>query len=223
MRGLDLVHLQCHFGLDTLPFARVGARVTGLDFSAQAIAKARELARTTGLEDVARFVEGDVLHAAEVLAPETFDVVFVSLGALCWLPSVGQWAEQVSALLRPGGRLYIHDVHPLAWALADDEPRLAHSYFEEADPYVADDDGSYADGDGRVEHTRHYEWNHSLGEIITAVLEAGLRLDRLTEHDWTVSPHYPWLIETSPHQWTTPPGVPRMPLTFTLLASKPRP
>lgn len=219
--GLDVVHLQCHFGLDTLALADSGARVTGLDFSPQAVREARLLAERAGLSDRARFAEGDVLRAAEVLAPATFDVVYVSLGALCWLPSVRRWACQVAALLRPGGRLYIHDVHPLAWALADDEPRLEHTYFEEPDPYVDDSDVTYTDGDARIGSKRSYEWNHSLGEIVGALLGEGMRLLMLEEHDWTVWARFPWLVELGDHRWGCPPGHPRMPLTFTIVADRP--
>lgn len=219
--GLDLVHLQCHFGLDTLAFATAAARVTGVNFSPAAITEARSLAERAGLVDRARFVEADVLRASEALAPDTYDIVYVSLGALCWLPSVGQWAGEVAALLRPGGRLYLHDGHPLAWALADDELRVEHTYFEEAEPFVDDVEVTYTDGEGRVAHRRAHEWNHSIGEIVSAVLEVGLQLDELTEHDWTIWPRFPWLVETADHRWEAPAGRPRVPLTFTLLASRP--
>ena len=218
--GLDVVHLQCHFGLDTLALANAGARVTGVDFSAAAIVEARSLATRAGLADRARFVEADVLQAASVLQPERFDLVYVSLGALCWLPSVTRWASQVAQLLRPGGRLYLHDGHPLAWALADDDLRMEHSYFEEAKPFVDDVDVTYTDGEGRLANTRAYEWNHSIGEIVTAVLDHGLRVVMLREHDWTVWRRFPWLIETADHRWETPPDRLRIPLTFTLVATR---
>lgn len=218
--GLDLVHLQCHFGLDTLAFANAGARVTGLDFSADAINEARTLAERAGLSDCARFIEADVLHAAEALAPQTYDIVYVSLGALHWLPSVTRWASQVAALLRPGGRLYLHDVHPLAWALADDGRRVEHSYFEESEPFVDDSDVTYTDGDGRIASSRSYEWNHSIGEVVTAAVDKGLRVDCLTEHNWTVFAQFPWLVETDDHRWETPSDAPRVPLSFTLVASR---
>jgi SAM-dependent methyltransferase len=218
--GLDLVHLQCHFGMDTLSFARAGARVTGLDFSPVAIAEARSLAERAGLADRARFVEADARRAADALGPETYDIAYVSLGSLCWLPSVEQWAAQVAALLRPGGRLYLHDVHPLTLALADDDLRVERSYFEESQPVRFDDDTSYTDGHNRLVNTRTYEWNHALGEIVAAVLAQGLHLDQLVEHDWTVWPRFPWLIETADRHWKAPPGKPRVPLSFTLLASR---
>ena len=218
--GLDVVHLQCHFGLDTLALADSGARVTGVDFSPDAVREARRLAERAGLSGRARFIEADVLHAAEALLPDTFDVVYVSLGALCWLPSVAQWASQVAALLRPGGRLYLHDSHPLSWALDDEEPRLTYTYFEEAEPFVDDSPTTYTDGDARIASTRSYEWNHSLGEIVGALLDRGMRLLRLEEHDWTVHPRFPWLVETAPGLWGCAPGRPRMPLTFTILARR---
>lgn len=218
--GLDVVHLQCHFGLDTLALADAGARVTGLDFSGAAIAEARSLAGRAGLAGRARFVEADVLDAAAALAPETYDLVYVSLGALCWLPHVSRWAAQVAALLRPGGRLYLHDGHPLAWALAEDDLRVEHSFFEGAEPHVDDTDVTYTDGDGRLINARSYEWNHSLGEIVTAVIDHGLCVDTLVEHDWTVWSRFPWLIETPDHRWGPPPDRPRVPLTFTLSATR---
>ena len=217
--GLDLVHLQCHFGMDTLAFARVGARVTGVDFSPVAIAEARALAGRAGLTDRARFVEADVLRAADAVGGQTFDIVYVSLGALCWLPNITQWAAQVAALLRPRGRLYLHDVHPLMVAAADDDLRFQYSYFEEPQPASYDDATTYADGDGTLANTRTYEWNHSLGEIVTALLAHGLRIDQLTEHDWITWPRFPWLIETGERRWRAPKERPRAPLSFTVLAT----
>jgi SAM-dependent methyltransferase len=220
VNGLDLVHLQCHFGLDTLAWADAGARVTGLDFSSAAIEAATDLARRAGLDGRATFVCANVYQAAAALSPATFDIVYVSLGALCWLPSVEGWADQVAALARPGGRLYLHDGHPLAWSLAYDTPVLEHTYFEEPDPYVDDSEETYTDADGPLVNVRSYEWNHSLGQVVTALVERGLRLDTLEEHDWTVHQQFPWLIETAPGHWTTPPGRSRLPLSFTVVATR---
>ena len=144
--GLDLVHLQCHFGLDTLAWARVGARVTGLDFSAPAVEQAADLARRAGLEDRARFVCANVYDAVEALGHATYDVVYVSLGAVNWLPSIERWAEVVSSLLRPGGRLFVHDVHPLSNAFGEHELVVEHGYFEETEPSVDDLGLTYTDG-----------------------------------------------------------------------------
>ena len=218
--GLELVHRQCHSGLDTLAWATAGARVTGLDFSPEAIRVAIGLAERCGLADRARFVCADVLDAAEALGHLTFDIVYVSLGALCWLPSIERWAEQAAALVRPGGRLYLHDVHPVAWSLADDSRHLAHSYFEEAEPHVDDAATTYTDADRPLTHTRSYEWNHGIGEVVSALIGQGLRIDVLEEHDWTVHRRFPWLVEEVPGRWTCPAGSPRLPLSFTVVATR---
>lgn len=218
--GLTLVHLQCHIGTDTLAWARAGARVTGVDFSPAAIAAASDLALKAGLDDRATFVCADVYDAASALAGETFDVVYVSLGALCWLPSVDRWAEQVCALVRPGGRVYVHDAHPLAWALADDELVVEHTYFEEGQPFVDDSPRTYTDAEVEISSRRSYEWNHSLGEIVSALIARGLRIDALEELDWTVWRRYPWLDVSPDGRYTVPTGKPRLPLSFMLLATR---
>jgi phthiocerol/phenolphthiocerol synthesis type-I polyketide synthase E len=218
---LRLLHLQCHFGKDTLSWARAGARVTGLDFSASAVEAARDLALRSGLEDRSEFVCSDVYEARRALRDATYDIVYVSLGALCWLPDVDRWAEQVGSLVTPRGRFYIHDVHPLAWSLADDGLVLEHTYFEESEPYVSESEDTYTDSTRPLENRKTYEWNHSIGEIVTALVRHGLRIERLVEHDWTVLPRFPWLVPSPDGNWTSPPGTPRLPLTFTLLASRP--
>jgi SAM-dependent methyltransferase len=218
--GMDLVHLQCHFGLDTLAWARVGARVTGLDFSSEAVATASDLARRADLSDRSEFVCADVLDAHNALGQRTFDVVYVSLGALCWLPSVDRWAFQVAALLRPGGRLYLHDGHPLAWALGDQSLAVEHGYFETDAPFVDDSDETYTDATRPLANRRSYEWNHGLAETVTALLDHGLRIDRLEEHDWHVHQRFPWLVEERAGHWVAPPEFPQVPLTFTVVATR---
>jgi SAM-dependent methyltransferase len=219
--GLDVVHLQCHFGMDTLMLAQAGARVTGVDISPAAVKQAIELAERAGLAERSRFVEANVYDAAAALAPETFDLVYVSLGALCWLPRVGDWAAQVGALLRPGGRLFLHDGHPLSHALSYHEPlALEWSYFEETEPWVEESEGTYTDGDVKLANTRTFEWNHSLGEIVTALLAQDLQLTHLEEHDWTVFHRHPSLQEQPDGRWTLAPGSVRIPLSYTLMATK---
>jgi SAM-dependent methyltransferase len=218
--GLDLVHLQCHFGKDTLAWADAGAQVTGLDFSAEAIRAAEDLAARAGLDDRSTFVCANIYDAAGVLAPRTFDIVYVSLGALGWLPSIGRWADQVAALARPGGRLYLHEAHPLAWSLADDTPTFTYTYFEEHEPYADDSDQTYTDAVRPLTNTRTYEWNHSIGEVVMALIKRGMRIDLLVEHDWSVHQRFPWLVESSPGHWTAVGGQPRLPLTYTLVATR---
>ncbi len=220
--GLDLVHLQCHFGKDTLSWARAGARVTGLDFSEAAIAAARDLADRAGLGDRADFVCAPVADAVEALGGRTFDVVYVSLGALCWLPDIGEWAGQVAGLLRPGGRLFVHEVHPVSMALADDSLTIVYPYFEEVTPYRDAEAGTYADptATDALPGDPTFGWNHGIGEILGALLDVGIRIDRLDEHDWTSFQRFPWLIETGEEEFVTPEGTIRVPLSFTLLASR---
>ena len=220
--GLDLVHLQCHFGKDTLSWARAGARVTGLDFSPPAIEAARHLAERAGLSSVSAFVCAPLSDAVDVLGAGSFDVVYVSLGALCWLPSIDEWAGQVAGLLRPGGRLFLHEVHPLSAALSDDDLTLVYPYFEEAAAVVDAEAGSYADQSATdaLPGDPTYTWNHGMGEIIGAVVSHGLRIDRLDEHDWTSFARYPWLVQHGEEEFVIPADRLRIPLSFTLVATK---
>ncbi len=220
LSGMDLVHLQCHFGLDTLAWARVGARVTGLDFSPEAVATARTIAQRADLADRSEFVCADVLDAWRALGYRTFDVVYVSLGALSWLPSVDRWASQVAALLRPGGRLHLHDGHPLTWALSDDSLVIGHSYFETDEPFVDDSAETYTDAIRPLVNQRTYDWNHGLGETVTALLDHGLRIDRFEEHNWHVHQQFSWLVEQRAGHWIVPPEFPQIPLTFTIVATR---
>ena len=222
--GKTLLHLQCHFGMDTLSWARRGARVTGLDFSSKAIAAARDLAASAGIE--ARFVEANVYDAVEALGGEQFDFVFTGVGVLCWLPDVRGWANTVAALLKPGGTFYIREFHPVLWSLDDEDPEgrllIRHPYFEVAEPLSWDEDESYTDNpaDRRLEHTRSYEWNHGLGEIVTALIDAGLTIEYLREFDWCDSRLLPWFVEIEPGRWALPEGRARLALAYAIRATK---
>jgi SAM-dependent methyltransferase len=191
--GLRGVHLQCHIGTDTISLARLGASMTGLDFSPASLAQARDLAARTG--DDARFVEADVYDAVGVLGAASFDLVFTGIGALCWLPSIRRWAGVVAGLLRPGGRLFIREAHPMLGTLSDPREEglivVDFPYFERAEPTVWDQGGTYVRTDAVFTHNRIHQWNHGIGEIVTALLDAGLELTGLTEHDsvpWDAMP-----------------------------------
>jgi SAM-dependent methyltransferase len=223
VQGLSLLHLQCHFGLDTMSWARLGARVTGVDFSPRAIALARALATELGIE--ARFIESDVYRLPDVLH-EAFDLVYTSNGVLGWLPEIRPWAEVVARFVRPGGRFYLLEVHPVLMALADDdvgpgELRLAYPYWEHAKPIEVPTQGSYADRSASVETPTEFGWDHSLGEIVTALIDAGLRLERLTEYpflNWS----QPYLVPDGEGRYRLPPDSPgELPLMFSVLARKP--
>ncbi len=183
--GLRGVHLQCHIGTDTVSLARLGASMTGLDFSAPAVAAAQRLAEQAGAD--ARFVQADVYAAPDVLGKSEFGLVFTGIGALCWLPDIRRWAEVVSALLRPGGRLFLREGHPMLWAVdefrTDGTLTVEFPYFEREEPVVLTEEGTYVATDVVFQHNVTHTWNHGLGEIITALMDTGLRLTALTEHD----------------------------------------
>lgn len=220
VEGKDLLHLQCHFGLDTLSWARLGARVTGADFSEEAVAMARSLAEETGLP--ARFVCSDLYELPSVLDGD-FDVVYTSRGVLGWLPDIPRWAGVAGHFLRPGGVFYVTEAHPLLWTFDDDEGvsglRFRYSYFG-GEPLAFPTQGSYADRSAEVKEPFEYGWNHSLGEIVSAVAEAGLRIEFLHELPFVEWP-VPFLEERDDGTWRLPEGHPDLPLFFSLKASKP--
>jgi len=238
--GLDTVHLQCHIGTDTLSLHRLGARMTGVDLSGASIDHARQLAADAGADIT--YVQSDVYSAPEALEHRTYDLVYTGIGAICWLPSIERWARTVAELLRPGGRLFIRDMHPvlnssLAMTVANDHPDRAQQsgisgpgdvtialelpYWEQQQGMVWSDEVTYA-GDEAVSSPRSVEWNHSLGEIVMAVLGAGLRLTGLVEHDSVPFQPFPGAMtydpETGEYRLTERPE--RLPATFTLTAVK---
>lgn len=214
--GRDLVHLQCHFGLDTLGWARRGARVTGLDFSQPAIDFARRLAADCRLE--ARFEVGDLYHAAEVLG-KRYDIVYTGLGALCWLPDIKRWAEVVDNLLRPGAILYLVEFHPITAIFGDDDMDVALPYFDR--PRLWDEPGTYADLGAETAHNRTWEWVHTLSDVMQAVLERGMRLEHFAEHDYTLFPRWPWLVKEGFDTYRMPKDRPALPLMYSLRVRKP--
>lgn len=221
--GLRTAHLQCHIGTDTLSLARLGARVTGLDFSPVALAEARMLVAETG--DGVDFVESDVYSALAVLQPASFDLVYTGIGALCWLPSIDRWAAVVAGLLAPGGRLFIREGHPILWSMddrLDDDLHLRFPYFERVEPVEWDDDSTYVATDRPLTATKTYEWNHGLGEIVTALLEAGLNLTMLVEHDsvpWEALPGQ--MVERADGEFALDARAGVAPLSYTIQAVKP--
>ncbi len=215
------VHLQCHIGTDTVSLARLGARMTGLDFSAASLDVARRLAADAG--QAVDFVHAQVYDAPQVLGEAQFDFVFTGIGALCWLPDIDRWAAVVAALLRPGGRLFIREGHPVLWALDYDDPErlvLAYPYFEVAEPLVETEEQTYVHTHERLTNSTTHSWNHGLGEIVTAVLDHGLELTGLVEHDsvpWNPLPSQ--MVERG-DEWVLAERPERMPLTYTLQAIK---
>jgi len=182
VRGKTLLHLQCHFGMDTLSWVREGAIVTGIDFSETAIAQARELAAE--LEIDARFLVSNIYELPSKLDGQ-FDIVFTSYGALCWLPDLQRWAEVAAHFVRPGGTFYIVEFHPMSLVFDDEgavnDLHVRYPYFRTGEPLVFEGDGTYADPSARVDNRRTYEFQYPIGDVVTALIEAGLRIEFLHE------------------------------------------
>jgi SAM-dependent methyltransferase len=224
IRGLDAVHLQCHIGTDTVSLARLGARMTGLDFSAPALEQGRRLAAAVGVD--VEFVESDLYGAPEALGGARFDLVYTGIGALCWLPDIRRWADVVASVLRPGGRLFMREGHPVLWSVADPRPDglvvLEYPYFEQAEPTVWDEGGTYVQTDHVFTHNVTHEWNHGLGEIVSALFAAGLELTALEEHDsvpWDALPGQMTPIGGGEFRLSDRPE--RLPHSYTLQARRP--
>jgi SAM-dependent methyltransferase len=220
--GQRVVHLQCHIGHDTLSLARLGAReVIGLDFSAPALDEARRFVEAAGGADRVRFVQSEVYRAREVLDGE-FDLVYTGVGALGWLPDIKRWAQTVRSLLRPGGRLHIREGHPVVLALdydRDDVIALDHTYFEQPEPMVFDEPYTYVTTDHQFQTTLTHEWNHGLGEIVTALIEAGMTVTTLVEHQslpWNPLPGR--MRELGRGEWQLIDRPERLPHSYTLQA-----
>ena len=193
VRGRTLVHPQCHFGEDTLSWARLGARVTGLDFSGPAVEAARALALRCELE--AEFVEANVYDAAEALGGRRFDIVYTGLGALNWLPDVERWASVMASLVAPGGCLYLAEFHPFTHVFGDDD--FTHRVLVLPRPpavRVPEQPATTPIPDAETVHNRAFEWNHGLGAVVSAIIAAGFELEFLHEHDSTLFARWPFLV-----------------------------
>ena len=196
VQGRRVLHLQCHFGLDSLTLAQRGADVTGVDFSTAAIKEARRLTDELALK--ARFVRTDVYEAAAALGePASFDVVFATWGTICWLPDIVAWAQLVRNFLKPGGALYFADAHPIALVFDDEgpiagKPNWFAPYFGR-EPIVYEDDKDYANPAAKLQNKRQVNWIHPLTDILDAIQKAGLRLEWLHEHK-----RVPWRMYRAP-------------------------
>lgn len=219
--GKSLLHLQCHFGLDTLSWARLGATATGIDYSGEGIDLAKKLSQETGTP--ARFIQSNVYDLPDAL-DETFDIVFTSYGVLTWLPDITKWAEIVARYLKPGGTFYIVEGHPFIMVFetteTGDDVRVDYPYFQGTEPLVFDEPGTYADEQAEVKNTVAHEWNHPIGEIVTALINAGLRIDFLHEHDVIPWKPFRFLEEAGEGYYRLPDGYPSLPLLFSLKATR---
>ena len=223
VRGKTLLHLQCHFGLDTLSWAREGAIVTGIDFSEPALEAARALAAETSID--ARFILSDVYSLPDKL-DEQFDIVFTSYGALCWLPDIGRWAQVAAHFVRPGGTFYVVEFHPIVGIFDDDagvtDLQVRFPYFPTGEPLRWEGLGTYTDRTARLEHDVTYEWPHPTSEVLTALIDAGLRIEFLHEFPLTSYPQMPSLMEpVDERQYRLKQHDGCVPLLYSIKATKP--
>ncbi|WP_245976470.1 class I SAM-dependent methyltransferase [Amycolatopsis palatopharyngis] len=226
LRDRDVVHLQCHLGTETIAFARRGARTTGVDFSGESITHARRIAQR---EDVSiDYVRCNVYDAVNVLGGQRFDVIYTGKGAICYLPDLSRWASVVTGLLRKGGLVYLVEFHPVLQSLSPKpalgegpELLLRHDYLGGRGAIERSGTSTYTDGPELAEATRAYEWTHGLGEVITALAEAGMRIDRLRETELLPWPRWEHMQQDESGWWRLPPSEPRIPLLYALRAYKP--
>lgn len=217
VRGKTLLHLQCHFGLDTMSWARLGASATGVDFSDAAIELAQSLNGELGLD--ARFIRSNIYDLPSAL-DEQFDIVFTSYGVLCWLPDLDGWAQIAAQYVKPGGVFYIVDGHPVMNVFeesADGELQPTYGYFHEE---ILWDGGEPSYAGTEIIESPVYEWQHGLGEIVTALLGAGLRLEFLHEFGFSGYRAFPSMERGDDGWWRLPEHNESYPQLFSIRARK---
>jgi SAM-dependent methyltransferase len=218
--GKSLLHLQCHFGIDTISWAYRGAIVTGIDFSEEAIKAARALSQELGIQ--ATFIHSDLYDLPQNLTGQ-FDVVFTSHGVLGWLPDLEGWARVIAHFLKPGGIFYIVEGHPFALLFderqKDAELRLGYRYFQGSEPLREEENGSYAVPDAPIRSIT-YQWIHPMADIIGSLIRAELRIDSFEEYPFVAWAMFPWMERREDGFWQLSPGKESIPLMFSLKARK---
>lgn len=214
--GRRILHLQCHFGQDSISLARLGAQVTAVDLSPDAIKAARELNEQCGQS--VRFIECNIYDLRQHLQ-EQFDTVFISYGTITWLPDLNEWARIIAEYLRPGGQLVFVEFHPLCWIYDNDFQKITYSYFNEG-PLHFTDKGSYTDGAEEEDFT-YVAWNQPLSDVLTALLQAGLQLQTFQEYDYTPYDVFPDLVEAEPGKYRFRSLERKFPFLYSLTALKP--
>ncbi|MFX1313014.1 MAG: class I SAM-dependent methyltransferase [Promethearchaeota archaeon] len=220
VKSKTLLHLQCHFGLDTLSWVREGAIVTGIDFSGEAIRLAKILAQKANLNG--NFFQTNLYDLPKVLS-EKFDIVYTSIGVLCWLNDLKKWAEIIAHFLKSGGFFYIADGHPVKNMFDNDHPeelQLKYDYFHRSEPIEFIAEGSYASGDSHMSPHKEYEWNHSVSDIINSLIQAGLKIEFFNEYPYSSYRIFTFSEKQSNGYYRLRNQKVEIPLFFTLKASK---
>ncbi|NHJ46623.1 MAG: class I SAM-dependent methyltransferase [Asgard group archaeon] len=220
VKNKKLLHLQCHFGLDTLSWVREGAIATGIDFSGEAIRLAKKLSHQAKIE--ANFIQTNLYDLKDVLN-EQFDIVFTSIGVLCWLPDLKKWAEIIAHFLKPNGFFYIADGHPFSHIFDNDnekELQVKYDYFEKSEPMEFIAERTYALETSDMEPHAEYEWSHSLSEIMNSLINARLKIEFLNEHPFSTMKHYKFSKKDKDGYYRLVNQKAEIPILFSLKASK---
>ncbi len=215
VRGKKILHLQCHFGQDTLSLARLGAEVTGVDLSDKAISNASELAKKLDLN--ASFICCDIYDLPNHLNEE-FDIVYTSYGTIGWLPDLDKWAAVISKFLKPSGKFVFVEFHPVVWMFDDDFKKIGYSYFNNG-PIIEKEEGTYADRSALI--TQEFvTWNHSISEVVSSLINASLTLKSLQEFNYSPYPCFKHTIEFEPKKFRIKHLEDKIPMLFSLVAVK---
>ncbi len=217
VKGKSILHLQCHFGQDTLCWSRMGASCTGVDFSDKAIETARSLNDELGLD--AQFISANIYDLPDIL-DQQFDIVYTSYGVLCWLPDLKQWGELINKYLKPGGMFYIAEFHPSLYIFEWDNYTIAYNYFHQQEPDHELTDGTYADQNALIQMDEYF-WSHSMEEIIMSLLNQGLVLESLREFPWSPYPCFPNVEKIGDYRWRFTGVEKEIPYAFSMKMNKP--
>ncbi len=216
IKGKKILHLQCHFGMDTLSMARMGAKVTGIDFSEEAIKMAREMNDVLGLD--ATFILSDVYKLPEILHEE-YDLVFTSYGVIGWLPDMENWARVAAHFVKPSGQFLIVEFHPVVWMFKSDFSKIEFSYFNR-EPIIETLSGTYADMDAKI-GLKEIGWNHDLGEVLGNLLKSGLQIESFKEYDKSPYNCFQNTVEVEPGLYQIKGLEGKIPMVYSLMAKKP--
>lgn len=214
LQGKSVLHLQCHFGMDTMSLSRLGAQATGVDLSDQSIDKAQDLSSQLGLNT--RFIQSDVYSLPEKL-DEKFDIVFTSYGALNWLPDMDKWAKVVKHFMKPGGDFVMAEFHPVVWMLDEDFQKIKYPY-SSPEAIIDDTDEAYT-GDSLQESASGVLWNHGLADILGALIKNGLHLTHFEEFNYSLVNCFANTVETEPGKWQLKGMVDKVPMLYSLKAN----
>jgi len=196
VKSKKMLHLQCHFGMDSLNWARLGADVTGVDLSDKAIDEAKKLNDELGLN--AKFICSNVYDVKNHLE-EKFDIVFASYGVVGWLPDLNKWAEIIAHYLKPGGIFYMAEFHPVVWMFDDDFTHIKY-YYDNRELIITENEGTYTDRNADIKG-KEYSWNHSISEVLNALIQAGLTIDSLNEYMYSPYPCFRNTVESEKGKW----------------------